>query len=227
MILKSVNPSKVVTSCEQILIGILGKPVNILPESENPQEPRYTLNLKGFTYFGATDRGRTVKVVPFIIDNYWLHFSIQFKVEQRSGKKYDYFLDGVSIAVFYGEATDETKLLLFRAEWDNKEENETSINHPQPHWHIHNTGSAVNAEYVSDFNIFLGIKEEENLGFMAELNPKVEFQPKKSDLAGFHFVMSAGWMFGYPYKHELTEINLKSWLKESILHIQEQLEYCQ
>ncbi len=100
--------------------------------------------------------------------------------------------------------------------------------HPQPHWHIHNTSSFVNAVYVSDFNIFLGIKEEEETDFLDELVEKDDEEVtrnKISDLSGFHFAMCAGWIHDLPDKHILTNNNLLVWLKESLTHIREQLEY--
>lgn len=230
MLLDEVNPKKIIISCQQILAETISDQAIILPESTDPQEARYFLNLKGFNTFGTTDRDIPVSVVPFLI-NYWLHFSIQFKVYSKGpgSKKYDYYLAGVSIAVFYGQATDEDKLLMFRAEWDNKEDDETSIIHPQPHWHIHNIGSSVKAGDISDFNTFLGMKQEEPPDFLEELAPESEeiLTSKIANLSGFHFAMSAGRIFGQPNKHVLTEANLKIWLKESITHISEQLKYCQ
>lgn len=226
-----VNPKKIVTSCQQVLSKIINDQIIILRESNDPIEFRFFLSLKGFDSFGTTDRSISIRVIPFpFLANYWLHFSIHFKGHSKGvgSKTYDNYLSGVSIAIFYGQATDQDKLLMFRAEWDNKEDDETSIPHPQPHWHIHNAGSNVKAEDVSDFNTFLGWRTEEIPNFLDELETqKVKIQPLPANLSGFHFAMSAGEILGQPSKHILTESNLKIWLEESIKHIRQQLEYCQ
>ena len=40
---KDVDPKKVATFCQQILNKYISTPVNIKPESENPKEPRYSI----------------------------------------------------------------------------------------------------------------------------------------------------------------------------------------
>jgi hypothetical protein len=228
MQLEVVDIKKVIESCRKILAANIHKPVRIVPDSEQPYETRYSLNLDGYNSVGANDKGRLVKVVPFCQD-YWLHFSIEFEFQPRSSKSYNSFLRGVALAIFYGsEATDNDKLLMFRAEWDNKNDDETRTNNPQPHWHFQNAESYVKAAYIADFNVFMGFKEEESVGFLEELG-EIRPQPssKPVNISGFHFAMSAGWIFGQPHKHILTEKSLKVWLDETLKHIKQQLEnYC-
>lgn len=226
MDLEKVYPKIIANSCQKILAELLRRPVTILPESEKPQESRYLLNLEGFDHYGASDNNRRVRVVPFVKD-YWLYFSIEYNVEIRDGRNYNFYLKDVYMAIFYGsEATDQDKLLMFRSEWANKDDDETRIPHPQPHWHIHTTSSYVNAAYVSDFNTYLDIKEEDTHDFFDELSLEVEnTKPKVSNLSGFHFAMCAGWIFDLSDKHVLTASKLFVWLRQSIIHIQQQLEY--
>jgi hypothetical protein len=226
MQLKVVNKQKVIQSCQQILAANIHKSVRIVPESEQTYEPQYTLNLDSYNFVGANDKGRLVKVVPFCQD-YWLHFSIEFTFEPRSSKSYDCFLKGVALAIFYGsEATDNEKLLMFRAEWDNKSDDDTRTDNPQPHWHFQNADSYVKAAHVADFNVFMGFKEEESVGFLEELG-EVQPQPtpKSANISGFHFAMSAGWIFEQSHRHVLTEQSLKVWLDKTLKHIRQQLEY--
>ncbi len=91
MQLEVVNKEKVIQFCQQILADNIHKSVHIVPDSEQPNETRYSLNLDGYNFVGANDKGRLVKVVPFCKD-YWLHFSIEFTFEPRSSKSYDCFL---------------------------------------------------------------------------------------------------------------------------------------
>ena len=224
-----VNPKKIINSCQQILRESLRSQVEVSPESDNPQENRYSLNLQGFDSLGTTDRGLAIKVVPFL-ENFWLHFSINFKVlENKSNtKRYDYIISGVSIAIFYGLATDQNKLLMFRAEWDNKTDDEISVKHPQPHWHIHNVGDRIGIENISDFEVFLQIKEDTQPNFLDTLeSPEIKpYKYKRTDISSFHFAMSASWFLGGSTNHDLTEQNLKIWLTEIVKHIRQQINYC-
>lgn len=228
MPLEVVNKEKVIESCQKILATNIHAPIRIVPDSGQPYEPRYSLNLDGYNFVGAKDKDRSVKVVRFCKD-YWLHFSIEFTFEPRSSKRYDCFLKGVALAIFYGsEATNEEKLLMFRAEWDNKDDGDTRTDNPQPHWHFQNADSHVKAEYGADFNTFMGFKEEESTGFLEEIGEiQPQSTPKSANISGFHFAMSAGWIFEKPHKHILTEKSLKVWLDKTLKHIKQQLEhYC-
>ncbi|MCA0232143.1 MAG: hypothetical protein LCH91_16865 [Bacteroidetes bacterium] len=228
MQLEVVNKEKVIQFCQQILADNIRKSVRIVLDFEQPYETRYSLNLDGYNFVGANDKGRLVKVVPFY-RGYWLHFSIEFDLQSRSSKSYDYYLKGVALAIFYGsEATNEEKLLMFRAEWDNKNDEDTRTDNPQPHWHFQNADSYVKAEYVADFNVFMGFKEEESTGFLEEIGEiRPQPTPKSVNISGFHFAMSAGWIFEQPHKHILTEKSLKVWLDKTLKHIKQQLEhYC-
>jgi hypothetical protein len=230
MQLEVVDKEKVIESCRKILETNIHAPIRIVSDSGQPYEPRYSLNLEGYNFVGANDKGRLVKVVPFCQD-YWLHFSLEFEFQpqSRSPKKYDCYLKGVALAIFYGsEATDEEKLLMFRAEWDNKGDGDTRTDNPQPHWHFQNADSYVKAVHVADFNAFMELKEEESTGFLEELGEiRPQSTPKSANISGFHFAMSAGWVFEQPHKHILTEKSLKVWLEKTLKHIKQQLEhYC-
>ena len=228
MALEIVNLKKVLNSCQQILVSTVGGDVIMTAESET----RFSSNLRGASHYAATDRGRQVTVLPLPYpDNFWLNFSIKFNIKEVSPKRSNYYLDGVSVGLFYGQATDYNKLIMLRAEWDNKESNH--IVHPQPHWHIHNSINNINPKDITNFCDFLGESAEETNLFSPELDDQVDtaipstVQPKTTDLSSFHYAMNAGWMLGQPYNSVLTENNLNIWLRELITHIRQQIDYCQ
>ena len=75
-------------------------------------------------------------------------------------------------------------LTLFRAEWDNYDDNIRT--HPQPHWHI--TSTLAVEKTIEEF------KEEDNdYGAFAEL-----FEEEKRDLLNIpamHFAMAGPWIY--------------------------------
>ncbi|HEV8286850.1 MAG TPA: hypothetical protein VGQ09_21220 [Chitinophagaceae bacterium] len=80
--------------------------------------------------------------------------------------------------------------LLFRAEWDNKEENE--FEHPQPHWHFHpQIEYLVEGTYLDNatFKTYLDLINKE--GFEKELSEKTLNKP--NNISSFHFAMSSRW----------------------------------
>jgi hypothetical protein len=228
--MRKIQPSKVATLCEPVLKEYIGLPIKINPESTNPYEERYSL-VSGQNDFNTpiiaiSDRGnRRLRVFPLslkkeIEEKFWIYFSIMFNVDV-SNKRPEYSFNGVSLQVFRGIATDENKELLFRAEWDSKDEDENKT-HPHPHWHIHFVKEKP--PQYDDYLAYLEIKEEENSFFpddeITTLNVVKEFNISK-----FHFAMGVTW---YPVpndKFQLEEASLKGWLSYTLKHIKEQLEY--
>lgn len=83
----------------------------------------------------AESKQRQVPVLPYVADRFGIptHWvAVAFTGESISNRTY---ISHVSIQIYKGEATDNRKELLFRAEWDAAQD--VAVRHGQPHWHFH------------------------------------------------------------------------------------------
>ena len=148
-------------------------------------------------------------------DSYWVYFEIKF-VDRVIGKIKDYPQIFLSLSIFEGDAQDSKKIQLFRAEWDNYDDNNE---HPQPHWHIYPFQS------FEDYDTFKELlsDSQNNGGFGAF----VEQSPKVVDLSKFHFAMNAQWYSDNGHITFIKDDNaLIKWVSGVFGHIQTQLKYC-
>lgn len=159
-------------------------------------------------------------------ENFWLYLEInfvQYPVESkfsRGGNKKEYFelLNNnflkikdeyynlfISLSIFQGGYNKEEKKQLFRAEWDNYENNEF---HPQPHWHF----------YPKE-NKTIDFKAEDSTDFI------VDDTKKEIDLKRIHFAMNGEWAQNGEHIHKINSSKaLVNWLSGALKHIKEQLE---
>src|SRR5680860_1703151 len=80
--------------------------------------------------------------VIYWFDEFWVYFDIKF-IQSKI------FL---SLSVFQGSIDDDRKTQLFRAEWDNYDDN---LEHAQPHWHIY--PFKYNSQAYDDFETFIDL----------------------------------------------------------------------
>ncbi len=162
----------------------------------------------------AITRGEEVKIVN-LFDNYWIYMKIVFQpyeVENNKTTMTNYYIM-FSLSVFYGEYSDKLKKQLFRAEWDNYENDDSS--HPQPHWHFYIDNQNENLQ-TSFSEIIDGVSD----GFTQVIaNENKEFQK-------MHFAMNGQWSNkeGHLHKIEDSEDFIK-WAFGLIEHISTQLKY--
>lgn len=141
-------------------------------------------------------------------DDYWLYIDIRFEKSEISIPN-----TFISLSVFQGEGTDNTKKQLFRAEWDNFNNND---NHPQPHWHIY-----PNYNFEKTFNEFIEMAKDDS--FAGLLN---EEKSTDIDLKKIHFAMNGTWSTKGGHVHRISEGNtIINWLEGLLSHIKSQLEY--
>jgi hypothetical protein len=137
-------------------------------------------------------------------DDYWIYGDIRFENE-------DSF---ISVSIFQGHDNDDIKHQLFRAEWDDYNDNQNK--HPQPHWHI-TSNQAIENTFVEiasleDSDTFVSILKEEKL--------------KVVDVNKFHFAMIGNWMNEETHIHPLNnETKIIKWFQGLLSHIKVQLEY--
>ncbi|MHA1337873.1 MAG: hypothetical protein ACTSPW_19385 [Promethearchaeota archaeon] len=156
-----------------------------------------------------------VKVLKWF-DDVWIYIEISFVSKQRKRRKRKKQLPNIffTLSVFQGKDNDNTKIQLFRAEWDNYED--LSDKHPQPHWHIYPFH-----KYVEDFIELIKEDEEDFNSFL-----KKENFPEIIDLKRFHFAMNGQWSENKPDVHKINmEDDLLNWFAGVLNHIKKQLEY--
>lgn len=165
-------------------------------------------------------------------DNYWIYIELNFKqipVESKFSEGFkrkayfeiiesnflkinnEYYNLIVSISIFQGGYPKEEKIQLFRAEWDNYEDNKF---HPQPHWHFYPDDNKL-TETIDDFKF----EPDETIDFLEEIaTPKI-------DLKRMHFAMNGQWAQNGCHIHKINNPTIVvNWISGLLRHIKEQLE---
>jgi hypothetical protein len=144
-------------------------------------------------------------------DNFWVYLEISFIPSLNSFPS-----TFVSISFFQGEASDNLKSQLFRAEWDHHDDN---TEHPQPHWHIHPL--KYQHKIYEDFEAFVGLIEEENSATTA-----LSEENKIVDIKKIHFAMNGQWSAQLGHVNKASEVNLlTNWMQGLFQHVKSQLHY--
>lgn len=156
---------------------------------------------------------RTVNVLNWF-NEFWLYIEIRF-VPNGIKKKRKIPNIFFSLSIFQGKVSDEIKVQLFRAEWDNYEE--LSEKHPQPHWHLY---SQRDIEDISKG--FDEIIESADDNF----EKYIESEKKVVDIDRFHFAMNGQWSESKTDVHKIEiDSNLTDWFEGVLNHIKKELEY--
>lgn len=120
----------------------------------------------------------------------------------------------ISLSVFQGETLDDVKNQLFRAEWDDY--NNENEKHPQPHWHI-----TSNQGIEKTFEELASVDNSDT--FMSLLH---EEKTKLIDVSKIHFAMNGNWVNGETEIHNLSDKSkILRWLNGLFSHLKVQLEY--
>lgn len=149
---------------------------------------------------------------------YWLAISLYFQF--RSG---DYQLESISLVVFKGVRTDDTKAALLRAEWDCSTKPGLS-KHAQPHWHIYS--AVVNTD--KDIGMSGFEDQLEIATFGATSDEDSEADEAQHEIQNFHFAMAAQWHLQEDalLEEQLNDVeSLGRWIKGCIRYILGQLNY--
>lgn len=151
-----------------------------------------------------------VTVIKWFGD-FWLYVEIDFIETKLDFIKRNCF---ISLSVFQGKNSVESKHQLFRAEWDDYNDNQDK--HPQPHWHITANKALENTlEVLKD--------DEEAEGFMSVLN---EEKSKLINVNDIHFAMIGNWINNETHIHKLDdETKIVKWFFGLLSHIKTELEY--
>ena len=145
-----------------------------------------------------------VNVIKWFYD-YWIYIAIQFQDQNTF----------ISLSVFQGEATDNTKHQLFRAEWDDF--NNEKEQHPQPHWHI-TSNQAIEKTFEEIANM-----DDNSDTFVSLLKDE---KSKIIDVNKIHFAMNGNWMDEGTHVHSLNdETKIVNWFRGLLSYLKLQLEY--
>jgi|SRR5690606_19406880 len=148
-------------------------------------------------------------------DKYWLYVEVKFIVEDyKKGNKLNSTTHtNISISVYEGDDTDDLKVQLFRAEWDDF--NNPNEIHSQPHWHI--TSSQAVEKTFEEYSIHF-----DNSDFISLLEDQ---KSKLFDVKKIHFAMNGDWQNDQSHIHSIKSSNqVSKWLKGLLNHIRVELE---
>ena len=119
----------------------------------------------------------------------------------------------ISLSVYEGEDSDDRKIQLFRAEWDDM--NNPNEKHSQPHWHI-TSSQAIEKTFEEYSNHF------DNGDFISLLEKE---KSKLLDVKRIHFAMNGNWQENQTHIHTIKNSEqVSKWLKGLISHIRLELE---
>lgn len=148
--------------------------------------------------------GSEVSVLKWF-DEYWVYLEIRFEDKNSF----------ITISIFQGDASDNKKNQLFRAEWDDY--NNPNEKHPQPHWHI-TSNQAIENTFTEL------IEEDEEEGFAAIILN--EEKSKIIDINKIHFPMNGNWMNDDGHIHLINDnAKMVKWFQGFFSTMREQLEY--
>jgi len=151
-----------------------------------------------------------VKVFKWF-DTYWLYLEVKF-VTSGKGKNFQPNTL-ISLSVYDGDEFDEKKTQLFRAEWDDM--NNQSEVHSQPHWHI-----TSNQALERIFNDYVDDSDYDYLVPFFKLE-----KSKIIDVDKLHFAMNGNWQNNDSHIHKIeSPEQITSWLKGLLMHIRTELE---
>jgi hypothetical protein len=198
--------------CRKTLARTLHNVTYLAVHRDRPvsQVERYVFTCNGASRAEAGDRAYSV--VPFYSAphaNYWLAASVDLAFKKRC------YLKSVSLVVFEGEASDNVKTPIMRAEWDSRQDDESPlVHHAQPHWHVYSS-TVGPAEYAS----------EGGPRFGADIQAFSLSQRHKGK--DFHFAMASQWHVNGKGSHasDLEVDSLLQWLEGCLAYVREQLTY--
>lgn len=148
---------------------------------------------------------------------YWFSdIWIFIRIESLQGdEKKPFQRCNISIS-FFQESVQGQKDQLFRAEWDNYEDDSVR-KHPQPHWHI--TSTLAVEKTIDDFK-----NEDNDYGVFAEL-----LEEQKRDLLNIpemHFAMAGPWInTGDRQLFINEEDQVVCWMKNLFNHVRDEIDY--
>lgn len=154
----------------------------------------------------------SVKVLDWF-DKFWLYIKFQFVfTNKKVGRKNNTEVTThISLSVF--QEQDGEKNQLFRAEWDDY--NDETQQHAQPHWHI-TSSQAIENSFVKYTDTF---EKQEFIELLQSEKQKV-FDVKK-----IHFAMNGDWQNNNNHINKIeNEQQVVNWLQGMLAHLRTELK---
>jgi hypothetical protein len=219
------NLDSFVKECRKVITNALNdKYLGLTDKSQAPHRKKLYV-LTGHRATQAEAR-YTYTVVPFLLSPsgmYWLAVSLEF--EYQRGKCH---ILNASLLIFEGQATDNRKTALIRAEWDRIQKH-SRASHAQPHWHVY--PSHVNkaaAGYRAEFKAKTDVRTFDPDALENDFDDEPDTEWDKAEK--FHFAMSSRWHINGQHAHqvEISADGLLKWLDGCIRYTRDQLKFiCQ
>jgi len=177
----------------------------------------YTFIINGNTISPAINQKKNENKVVNVVnwfDDFWLYVEIRFVL---NGRKKRQSIPNIffTLSAFQGNTSVESKVQLFRAEWDNYED--LSDKHPQPHWHIYTQREIV--ETPKSFAEIIDAADENFEDYIEKDNQIVNIDK-------FHFAMNGQWSNKNSDVHKIeTGTDLTNWFEGVLNHMKMELEY--
>ena len=210
------NPARVTTRVLRVLRELLGNP-SIQFEETTLANNEVKYSLSG-TYTRGTARDRYT-VFPLLQEGeelFWLGSYLIFRRELGLFR-----LLSVSLIIFKGEALDERKTALLRAEWDN----DMGTLHAQPHWHVYtrsNERDETDEAIIEDLNL-------ESVEESLDNREPHDHDPDWPTSTNFHYAMASRWHASSDLNlHQVSLDNVDSlltWIKGCVTYCRGQLSF--
>jgi len=174
----------------------------------------YIYRIEGSSFALNRSDFEPVKVLKWF-GRFWLYIEIKFIIEKSKqvNRQIEITHSNISLSVYEGEDNDNKKSQLFRAEWDDM--NNDTEKHSQPHWHITSSQAIERTleEYSNHFD---------NRDFMELLEKE---KSEIFDVKRIHFAMNGNWQDNHPHVHTIKSAEqVANWLKGLLSHIRFELE---
>jgi hypothetical protein len=212
------DPAAFAEECRKVIAKALGnRQLGFNPEKYRlpGNHTLYTLSGVGATQAEAKYRYPVILFHEVQGTKLWLAASLEFEFQEL------YRLINVSLLIFEGEAVDNRKLALLRAEWQSRQPNDLP-SHAQPHWHVYTwytNRDSPGFKEASDIQTFTPVDTEISPGNFPETG--------LDKIDKFHLAMAARWCTEGENSHcqELKADDITKWLAGCLRYIRSQFEY--
>ena len=204
-----INQGEVIKGINKALVPFFMKGEGgIIALQKTKQNFTFRLRNSEYSSQAYNDYGNEVELVDVIkwFNNFWLFIEVRFNNSEGVF---------ITLSVFQGDELEAAKTQLFRAEWDDY--NNENPKHAQPHWHF--------LPFQTD-NTSLGSSFLDFTSDTSNIRSEVSKQRKVINLNKFHFAMNGDWANTQKHIHQIkTEKVLENWFGGILAHIKTELEY--
>jgi hypothetical protein len=217
------NLDSFVKDCRRIIAKALDyKDLGFTNKSQAPHRKKLYV-LTGGPDATQAEARYTYTVIPFLPSPsgmYWLGASLEFEFQRG-----ECHISSASLLIFEGQATDNRKTALIRAEWDCIQK-DSRAPHAQPHWHVY-PGRINKAafEYRAEFKTETDVQTFDPEALESDFDDGPDTEWDKAEK--FHFAMSSRWHINGQDAHqeEMDANKLLKWLDGCIRYTCDQLKF--